>query len=225
MTPATALRRLGVHHLPRRGISRRSAHAPPITSLDALPIVDKGLFVPGREQCHRPRPARARAAGGAALRLSRLRGWSATRPLRAYAVRDWSTRDGVEPRAGGTRPGTRRRYSRRSSGRSESLWDCRRTPAHAVHLPGLRTPGNAARSRSGSSGSAGRRARPPDPSCSSTRTAAAPRRGLSSRAPEIAAWPQRAHPQATADVGQAVFGRGGALPLSADAPRSTACTA
>jgi len=181
-------------------IGARAAHH----ELDALPIVDKGLFVLAGNNAI----ALDLARRGRQEELRACLAWL-VESARAFAVKLVNP-GGVEAWKEGRAPGEAAPLLASLVRAVESLGLPH--PAH-VHLPGLGTPGNAALTLGllEALGSARVHVTHLQFHAYGGRTPA----GLSSRAPEIATW-LNAHPHATADVGQVVFGP--AVTLSADAP-------
>jgi len=183
-------------------IRARVAH----TELDAVPIVDKGIFVlMGNDDL-----ALRLARDGRLDDLSDFMGWllHATRGyapklVNAGFVEAWRRGEEEEPVA----PEELLRAFAAAGGALRLPH-----PLH-VHLSGLGRPGNAAMTLRQMEALRDSRAHFTHLQFHAYggRTPA----GLRSRAPEIASW-LNAHPRATADVGQVVFGP--AVTLSADAP-------
>jgi formylmethanofuran dehydrogenase subunit A len=181
-------------------IGARAAHH----ELDALPIVDKGLYVLAGNNAI----ALDLARRGREEELRACLAWL-VESARAYAVKLVNP-GGVEAWKEGRAPGEAAPLLAALVRAVDSLGLPH--PAH-VHLPGLGSPGNAALTLSllDAIGAARVHLTHLQFHAYGGRTPA----GLSSRAPEIAAW-LNTHPRATADVGQVVFGP--AVTLSADAP-------
>jgi formylmethanofuran dehydrogenase subunit A len=181
-------------------IGARAAHH----ELDALPIVDKGLFVLAGNNSI----ALDLARRGRQEELRACLAWL-VESARAYAVKLVNP-GGVQAWKEGRAPGDPAPLLASLVRAVESL--ALPHPAH-VHLPGLGTPGNATLTLGllEAIGAARVHLTHLQFHAYGGRTPA----GLRSRAPEIAAW-LNTHPRATADVGQVVFGP--AVTLSADAP-------
>jgi formylmethanofuran dehydrogenase subunit A len=181
-------------------IGARAAHH----ELDALPIVDKGLYVLAGNNAI----ALDLARRGRHEELRACLAWL-VESARAYAVKLVNP-GGVEAWKEGRDPGDPAPLLVSLVRAIESL--ALPHPAH-VHLPGLGIPGNASRTLAllEAVGQSRVHLTHLQFHAYGGRTPA----GLTSRAAEIAAW-INAHARATADVGQVVFGP--AVTLSADAP-------
>ena len=181
-------------------VGARAAHH----ELDALPIVDKGLYVLAGNNAI----ALDLARRGRQEELRACMAWL-VESARAYAVKLVNP-GGVEAWKEGREAGDQAPLLASLVRAIESL--ALPHPAH-VHLPGLGAPGNASLTLAllDALGTARVHLTHLQFHSYGGRTPA----GLRSRAPEIAAW-LNAHERTTADVGQVVFGP--AVTLSADAP-------
>ena len=186
-------------------IAARAAH----DDLESIPIVDKGLFVLMGNNALALRLIR----DGKSAELPSLMAWL-LRAARGFAPKI-ANAGGVAAWKEGTVEGSAEPFDPDALLRAfaSAAAELRLPHPLHVHLDGLGQPGNAALTLRRMEALGGLRAHFTHLQFHAYggRTMA----GFRSRAPEIAAW-LNAHPEATADVGQVVFGP--AVTVSADAP-------